>query len=176
MPDGRSWHHMVFHFSPDEFPSLDCFLADFHANHPADSMNQLMRTLNGLLTKLKHLQAAYQFLGFGPEFVQFKEILDSLWRMRDQVVLWRMIGAGLLAIISGQRPPCIADTTARDAVKFYDYVKWYAMSLGYRIGGPDDNVYVQTVCKSEGVEHVTPHWGHVTRRPQPGDGPHFICL
>lgn len=170
IPAGRSWHHLVFQYSPEDFPTFERFLMDFHANFPAGSMKELMRTFNALLTKLNHITSTYASLGYGREIPQMQDIFNSIFCMRDIVVLWRMSAASQLAILTGQKPPCIE--TAKEtpnAVKLYNYVKSYAMSLGYRIGGPNDNVYVQNVCTFEGQEHKTPHWKHVLRRPQPGD-------
>lgn len=77
--------------------------------------------------------------------------------------------AGMLATITGERPPCVETTmNVKEGKKLYDFVKWYAYSLGYRIGGIDGLVYVQSTCMHEGVKHNTRHWQHVTRKPQPG--------
>lgn len=163
------WPQQVFQISPDDFSTLEGFLSDFHTAHPDNSMAELMRTFNALLQKLLNIEAAYRFLGCSPAFDEFKDVLMRLQLIRDQISLWRMVAAGHLAILTGQKPPCI-ETTAnvKDAMKLYEFVKWYAMGLGYRIGGPASLVYIQDTCMYQGQLHKTPHWRHAVRIPQPG--------
>ncbi|KAK9827049.1 hypothetical protein WJX74_004732 [Apatococcus lobatus] len=160
----------VFGYSPQDFDSLESFLYDFHSRSTGSSMNEVMRIGNHLLLKLKNVEEAYRYIGQDPQYADFKNTLSRIWVMRDRLIVVRMTAAGMLAAITGERPPCVETTmNNKEGKKLYDFVKWYAYSLGYRIGGIDGLVYTQSTCLHEGVLHKTRHWQHVTRLPQPGE-------
>ncbi len=169
----------MFGYSPEDFATLDEFLMDLHSRSPATSMSDVLRTANQLLLKLKNIEQAYRWLGDGAQQDDFKQILFKLSAMKSAIITWRLVAAGHLSILTGGLPPSALDTTAvvKDAVKLYDFVKWYALSQEYRIGGGvDPLVYVQDRHMWEGQLHKTPHWRHVIRMPQPGENAQMTAV
>ena len=166
----QAWSTLVFGYSSADFHSLEQYLVDLHAQRPATAQQEVIGTINALTGKLRAIDNAYRYIGQDPSFPEFKQVLVRLDAITQLVICWRASAASTLAILSGGRMPAIETTgVQKEAVKLYNFVKFYAAQYGYRVGGPDGYVYVQDIhTLPDGRVHRSPHWRHVTRVPQPG--------
>ncbi len=175
-----AWSQLVFQYDTSEFNCLEQYLVDLHAQRPMTAEKETVNTVNRLMGKVNALSNAYRFIGQDPSFPEFKAILARMDSLTHLIVCWRAAAASNIAILSGGRMPAIETSSVeKEAVKLYNFVKFYAKQHSYRVGGPDGFVYIQDVyTMPDGRVHKTPHWRHVTRVPQPGTPAHhrLLCM